>query len=143
MLSSEFFHVVKDVQMPVAHCTADEPPLAALVVVLPPPPPHAATERTSTTTAAPPRRRDPRFAVGLDPITCIASAGASDHQGARTSPLGRRASLLGRACRARPHYLARRSAEASHHREADPVRAEAESGDGRVLREALRHPLVA
>src|SRR3954451_16077231 len=113
MLSREFFHVVKDVQMPFAHCTDDEPPAAELVVVLPPPPPHAATESTSTATAAPPRRRDRRFAVGLDPITCIGSAGASDHQGARTSPAGRRASLLGCACRARPHDLARGSAEAS------------------------------
>src|SRR5439155_12364010 len=109
MLSSEFFHVVKDEQTPLAHASADVPPAAMLVVGLPPPPPQAAAESTSTATAAPPRRRDD--------IAYIRSARPAGHQDARTSPAGWRASLRNRARRPRSHDLARRRAEAAHHLE--------------------------
>src|SRR5262245_6905439 len=92
MLSRDFFHVVIDVQTPLAHWSGGVP-VAVLVVVLLPPPPQAATESTSATIATPQSRKDPRFVATR--IRAIGSLASDGSQEARTSPGGRRASLLG------------------------------------------------
>src|SRR6059036_1000017 len=76
MLSRDFFHVVKDEQTPVAHCSADEPPAVVVVVEPPAPPPQAAAQSTSTATATPQRTGDDPIRIRTSDRPPAASARA-------------------------------------------------------------------